>query len=244
MAVITVLQHSDIGPGRLGATLRDHGFTLDIRRVDLGPEAGGDDVPRSLENVHAVLSLGGPMDPTEDLAWMHDELDLIRAAHEAQLPVIGICLGHQLIARALGGEVEKLDTPEWGFTKVSLPVPGQTEAMIAGMPWDHHQFQSHSFHVAKAPPAAKVLAASDACPVQAMKLGLRTYGFQFHFEYDKPLIESLPTREADLMMAAGKSPEALGTELQDHYGSFVRVSERLCVNLATLAFPARDLLSA
>jgi len=243
MAVITVLQHSDIGPGRLGATLRDHGFTLDIRRIDLGPEAGGQGVPSSLDNVHAVLSLGGPMDPTDDLPWLHDEMELIRKAHEANLPVIGICLGHQIIGRALGGELAKLDEPEWGFCDVSLPNPGQTEQMLAGMPWNHKQFQSHSFHIEKAPPGAKVLATSKACPVQAMKIGLRTYGFQFHFEYDRPLIQSLPSREADLMRAAGMSEKQLQAELDEHYGRFVRISERLCVNLASLAFPARDLLS-
>lgn len=242
MAVLLVLQHSYYGPGRLGATLRDHGFRLDIRRVDLGPEAGGDPIPNDTRDYAGVITLGGPQQPDDDLPWMHDELALLREAHERELPVIGICLGHQLVARALGGEVAKLPSPEWGLHKVSLSFPGQTEPMLAGIPWDHPQFHTHAWEVSTPPPGATVLASSEQCKVQAFRAGVRTFGFQFHLEWDKPFIQTLVETDRDLMTAAGMDEARLTEQLEQSYGRYVRHAERLCVNLTTLAFTYRDLL--
>ncbi|MEO0511532.1 MAG: type 1 glutamine amidotransferase [Planctomycetota bacterium] len=245
MAVLLVLKHSaDEGPGRLGATLRDHAFKLDIRRVDLGPEAGGDPMPRDMDDYAGLISLGGPQDPTEDLPFIDDELSLIRQAHEREMPVIGICLGHQLVARALGGELSKMETPEWGLRDVSLSFPGQTESILAGIPWDHPQFHTHAFEVSKAPAGATVLAGNDRCKIQAFRAGVRTFGFQYHFEWDKPFLRGLAERESDQMRAAGLSVEAFEEQLAAGYGRYVRHAERLCVNLTTLSFNFGELTRA
>ncbi len=98
---IVVFQHADeCRPGRLGLTLRDHGFRLDIRRVDRG-----DAIPPDFDNIDGVVSLGGPQYVTDSHAWIQRELDFLAKAHERGLPVVGICLGAQLIGKALGGEV-------------------------------------------------------------------------------------------------------------------------------------------
>lgn len=191
-----------------------------------------------------IVCLGGPFAADAELGWMDHEMSLIREAHERQLPVIGICLGHQLIARALGGEVARLETPEWGFGNLSLTFPGQTETILAGMPWDHPQFHTHEWEVTKAPAGATVLAASTKSRIQAFRVGVRTFGFQFHFEYDKPTIRGLVESEAAFMQKAGVTGEELEAQLAESYGKFVRHSERLCVNLTTLAFTFQDLLRA
>ncbi|MEO1585104.1 MAG: type 1 glutamine amidotransferase [Planctomycetota bacterium] len=243
MAQILVIQHGAVGPGRIGATLRDHGFKLDIRKV-AHPERP-DRLPANLDDHQAVLSLGGPQSAAEDdAAWMNDEIELLKDAHARDIPLVGICLGHQLIARALGGEVERAEAPEWGFARVSLPVPGQTESLLGGMPWDTMQFQSHRDHVSTAPPGAFVLGSSAAAPVQIMKVAHRTLGFQFHFEADQPIIRQLAEAEADVMQEAGIDAAMLETQIASHYDRFAQVADRLCVNLATYLFPFHALSSA
>ncbi|MEO0629847.1 MAG: type 1 glutamine amidotransferase [Planctomycetota bacterium] len=244
MAQILVLQHGNVGPVRLGATLRDHGFRLDIRKV--AKPDNPDALPPNLDDHQGVISLGGPQNASDadTPAWMEAELELIKEAHERDLPLVGICLGHQLIGRALGGKVERLDTAEWGFTKVSLAVPGQTESMLGGMPWDTMQFQSHGDHVAEAPAGAAILGSSAACKNQIMKIGHRTLGFQFHFEADMDTITYFRDTDAELMEKAGYDPARYAADLEANYARFAQVAERLCVNMATYLFPFHALTSA
>lgn len=241
MATIIVLQDGQhLGPARLGVTLRDHGFKLDFRRID---KEGEKAIPKDLDNAHGLLILGSPAAPIGDVPWISPTLDLIRKAHEAQMPVIGLCMGHQLIARALGGTVEKLPQMSLGFEPVELTVAGQTETMLAGMPWKVMQFQSHEHHVSKAPPGATVLAKSATTPVESFKAGIRTYGFQWHFEFDRPGI----TRHVSILRKAqgidSLSLEQLEKQLDEHYARFARASDRLCVNIASFAVPFDRLLA-
>lgn len=242
MAQILVIQHGEMGPGRLGSTLRDHAFRLDIRRV-----AGVDHpdrLPPDLDGVHGLVVLGGPQSVGDQLPWMEQERAIIREAHDRSLPIVGICLGHQMIAAALGGTVERMPTPEWGLTKVSLTVPGQTESTLGGMPWDTMQFQSHADAVVEAPPGATVLASSERCGNQIMRVGQRTFGFQFHFEADLPTIDRYAAIDTELMSLAGVEREPAMALIRERYDRFATVADRLCVNMATYLFPFHALTRA
>ncbi|MFA6046600.1 MAG: type 1 glutamine amidotransferase, partial [Phycisphaerales bacterium] len=184
---ILVLQHSDIGtPGRLGATLRDHGFRLDIRRGDLAPVGSAQCVPLDLDNIHGLLLMGGPQNVTDldKHPWMAAEMDLIRKAHAKQLPVIGICLGAQMIAHALGGTVAPRDKPAIGFYDMDVTIPGQTDTLMAGVPWHSPQLFSCGQEVKSAPAGATVLASAKHTKVIAYRVGLRTFASRAHFECD------------------------------------------------------------
>lgn len=239
---IIVLQHSESGtPGRLGATLRDHGYRLDIRRPDLK-----DKVPTDLDDVHGLLIMGGPQNVTDigGLGWMQREVELIKRASDAQLPVIGICLGAQLIAHALGGEVGPREKPSIGFSTVHLNTAGQVETMLSGLAWDHPQVFSCGQEIKALPPGAQLLAGAEGIKHVIFRAGLRTYGFINHFECDREMIAALMKSSEREMAAAGTTPGGVAAEVEASYAVYARQSDRLCVNLATYTFPLRRRLSA
>ncbi len=250
---ILVFQHGDsTGPGRLGLTLRDFGFKLDIRRPDLPAShpanAGvrtGPVIPADYDNVHGVISLGGNQNIGEPHDWLNAEGAYLRGAHEREIPVIGICLGSQLIAHALGGKVSPLpdNAYEVGFLPISLSPMGQTETIFSGIAWEHPQFHHHGYHVEQLPPGATPLASSKRTKVQAFKVGLRTYGFQFHPECDRPAVDAF-IKGDDACCARGQtSIEDVKRQADEHYNTYARLSDRLCVNIATYLFPTTKKLS-
>lgn len=236
---ILTFQHLDIEhPGRLGATLRDHGFRLDIRRPDRG-----DPLPPDLDDVHALLIMGGPQNVGDGLPWMQREAEFVRDAHERELPVVGICLGAQIVADALGGTVSPMERAEWGFHDVSLTDAGQTETMLAGVPWRHPQFHCHGHEVSELPPDAVNLASSEMCAHQAFRVGLRTFGFQFHFECDRQMVSDFCSHFAESIVKAGRRAEEIEAEADGVMEDYARIGSRISVNLATYAFPFDRLLA-
>ena len=239
---ILVFQHSDLStPGRLGLTLRDHGHKLRVVRPDRGEH-----VPPDLDGVTGVVSLGGPQNVDEHRAaptrwpWLEQEMALLREAHRRQLPVIGLCLGSQMMAAALGGAVTPMPAgPEMGFCPLNVLPAGQTDTALAGIAWASRTFQVHGREVSTPPPGAVVLASSPVCKVQAWRAGLRTYGFQFHFECDRQAIDAFIRDDAADFRKAGLTPEQATRQADEHYASYARLADRLCLNLAQWVFATR-----
>jgi len=238
---ILVLQHCGVcGPGRLGMTLRDHGVRLDVRRPDMHDTDTPRGLPGDLDNVDGLIILGGPQNVTDigTHPWMQQEAAYIKRAHDAGLPIVGICLGAQLIAHALGGKVEARTKPLIGFDDVMLTPAGQVEPVLGGIAWRHPQFFSCGQEIKQLPPGTTLLAGSGATPVQAFKSGVRTFGFAYHFECDRPLLEALIGESASMLSGAGVTDGYLAASIDQHYATYARLSDRLCLNLATLCFPA------
>jgi len=128
---------------------------------------------------------------------------------------------------------------EFGFTEVNITVPGQTETMMAGIAWTSRQWQAHGQEIKKLPDGAALLASSKACKVQAFKLGMRTYGFQYHFESDRADIDSFLADpwSRQLMEKLGLSAGDVARQADDHYPVFERLGNRLCDNIAQYLFP-------
>ncbi len=217
---ILILQHSDLGtPGRLGTTLRDHGFRLEFTRPDQPATRTNLGVPKDLDGVEGLVIMGGPQNVTDaaNYPWMQQELELIKAAHAAELPVVGVCLGAQMIAQALGGAVGFRSTPSLGFDTLRLNTTGQTDTIFAGMAWNHPQFFSCEQEVQKLPPGAAALAGTKSSPVAAFRAGLRTFGFLFHPDYfyndvrqNDRYVGALRSYEGSIMERSRKAQVDLG----------------------------------
>lgn len=234
---LVIFQH--IGtetPGILGEVLRDYGHRWHIIKLH-----NGEQVPPDFDNVSGVISLGGPMnvDQTSEYPWLDGELDFIKQAHERKVPVVGICLGAQLIAQALGGEVGAMETPEVGWGQVKLGFPGTMDPVLTGMTWNSWQFHIHGQEI-KAPPAgATVLAATKACKVQAFNVGQTTYGFQYHFEWNKQQIAAVCEAEKSGLVAKGSlDQQAIAQQTEQHYDLYRQLGERMSINMATSLFPS------
>jgi len=143
----------------------------------------------TLDSISGIISLGGPMGANDDEhhPWIPIEVALLREAVERGLPVAGICLGGQMLARAMGGRVEKHSTAEVGWLPIELNDFGKKDRVLgsAGPSPLIYQWHMDTFHL---PPGAQLLASSPACPRQAYKLSDQVYGFQFHPEADHQLV--------------------------------------------------------
>lgn len=183
---ILVFQHVPFEPlGTLDPLLKEAGFR--IRYVNFGraPESRP-----TLEKYEALIVLGGPMnaDQIDTHPNLITEVEIIRAALEREMSILGICLGAQLLAKALGGSVTRNPLREIGWYDVELTEAGRSDPVLSTFGARRQVFQWHEDGIAL-PPDAVHLASSPASAVQAFRYGTHAYGFQFHLEASQPLIE-------------------------------------------------------
>ena len=226
MSILVIEHQQGEGAGRLGATLLARGRKLEICRI-----WNGDGLPTDLDGYEGVISMGGRMNVCEvsEHGWMRREMEILREAHEMERPVIGICLGCQMLATALGGEVGLLDGGcEIGWQEMRMAFPGTVEAVYAGLGWKQMQFHWHSYEVKKLPAGGVPLAFSKRCKIQAFKVGVRSYGFQYHFEVLREQISEFSRVGAEERLAAGIDHGDLMSETDRYYDDFARIGDRLC----------------
>ena len=180
-------QHmDDEPPGLFGRFLEQQGAQVDVVMLHRG-EA----IP-SLAPYDFLLVMGGAMDvwETETHPWLRDEIAAIREwTYHRNRPYMGVCLGLQLLAVALGGEVGLAKAAEVGFGKVDLTALGANHPMARGLPASFKMMQWHHAEVTKLPAGAEVLASSGISPVQVMSIGRDIMATQFHGELTPALIE-------------------------------------------------------
>jgi GMP synthase-like glutamine amidotransferase len=196
---ILVLQHIAVEhPGVWRDFMRAGDVAWDAVELD-----AGESLP-SLDGYDALISMGGPMDVFDEAEhpWLRNEKAIIHeAVRERAMPYLGVCLGHQLLADALDGEVTRMNVPEVGLMEVSLTSAGRSDPLFAGLDERLACLQWHSCEIGTAPTGSEILAVSDLCPVQAIRVGKHAYGLQFHVELTaETVIEwaSVPAYEQSL----------------------------------------------
>ncbi|MEP7175377.1 MAG: type 1 glutamine amidotransferase [Gemmatimonadales bacterium] len=233
---IVVFQHLACEhPGIWRDFLREDG--ADVTTVELDE---GDALP-ALDGTDALLVFGGPMnvDEHDRFPWLAGETVAIREAALGGLPILGVCLGAQLLARALGARVTRNPAPEVGLLEIGLTDAGAADPLFTGWPRQVPVVQWHSDTFAL-PEAATLLATSPACRHQAFRYGPRAYGLQFHPEVTADMVEEwaeVPAYAAAMRQmqgSTGGSPfarvpdeaEALGHRAHRLYRNFMKIVGR------------------
>jgi len=177
--------------------------------------ARGEPLP-DLSTVAAIVITGSASMVTERAAWMEQGAAWLRRAVAAEVPLLGICFGHQLLAWALGGEVGyNPHGVEVGTATIRLTAEAQQDPLFSGMPATFPAQVSHRQSVLRLPAGARLLAASDKEPHQAFAVGACAWGIQFHPEFDAPIIRYFIEHYRQRLLEEGDSAERLLGSVRD-----------------------------
>lgn len=232
MNVLAVIHGANVAAGVFGQVAREAGHGLEEWSL-----AWGTPPPRPIDDYGAVLVFGGAMHADQDdrHAWLREENLFLQRLLDRHVPLLGVCLGAQLIAKAAGAPVRRAPEPEIGWLPVELTDAAAGDPVLSGLPRRFHAFQWH-YCTYEIPPGAEELARSTVC-TQAFRLGEAAWAIQFHAEV---------TREEILAWLAGESEEApidraaIADETEERIaewnrigslisGAFLEVAERAAV---------------
>lgn len=199
---VVFIQNDPTDPPALVAQwLGEIGLQIEVIRADQGQA-----IPSELpSDVAALIPLGGHMGATEDeyAPWLPMERALIRSFVDAGRPVLGICLGTQLLGVACGGKVHQAEQQEIGIYPIA---PTEVEDEIFGFAGEVPTTQWHKDEVYELPPSAVLLASSKSCRNQIYRIGKLTYGLQFHPEVDTAIIKSWEENGDEAFRLFGGTP--------------------------------------
>ena len=186
MKPIAIVQHeADVAPGNFEIHLQRHGLPYQLIRVD-----AGDTMPPTAEPFSGLCSLGGNMSVNDPLPWIDDELVLLRDADARGVPVIGHCLGGQLLAKALGAQVKRAPHLEMGWSRIDVDDAALAREWLGDDAGDIEYFQWHG-DMFELPAGARRILAGRWCPNQAFivqRRGFAHVGMQFHIEMTPDLV--------------------------------------------------------
>lgn len=213
MPEVLVLQHLTCEPlGTIEEALRRASHTARFIRIQ-----DGQPVPQGMGNSAALIIMGGPMGVYEQdrYPFLTDEIELIQHALKREIPILGVCLGAQLLASALGTEVRPGAHQEIGWHPVTLTPEAAEDALWHGMPSTFEGFHWHGDFLEK-PDGAVILASSALTPHQAFRFGAAAYGLQFHLEVTEAVVRDWTTTFADKLAESGTKPDAILSGISEH----------------------------
>jgi GMP synthase (glutamine-hydrolysing) len=212
--------------GTLNPLLREQGFRVRYVNFEREPEA-----EPCLDKYQGLVVFGGWMGVYEADRYPHIKVEcrLIEQALKRDIPILGICLGSQILAHVLGGNVRKHEEKEVGWRDVELTEEGRKDPLLAHFQPRERMFQMHgdTFDI---PKGAVHLARSAICAGQAFRYGTKAYGLQFHLEVDQAMIDrflTIPENRAEVEEFGGKSAIAeMEEETHRHLERSVELSRK------------------
>jgi GMP synthase (glutamine-hydrolysing) len=230
---ILALQHIEIDPpGYLGELLQEHSIPYDVVMVQEGRLPDPSDYC-------AILSLGGPeFAGDEELPYLVQEKALIRRAVDLDIPFLGVCLGGQLLASALGAPIVSKGLTEIGFFDAQFTAEGMSDPLFAGLPGYQHMFHWHE-DTYTLPEGAQRLAVRQGALEQAFRYGHRAYGLQYHIELTPDMlvtwVRDHPWRDQTISLLGRAAYEGLGREARELSPPYRDHTRTLFENFLTLA---------
>jgi len=212
MKPIAIFRHATIeGPGYFATFLDEHAVPWQLFEID-----AGDTVPNDAGEFSGLAFMGGPMSVNDELPWLPQTLALIRQAAQSGIPLLGHCLGGQLMAKALGGSVARNPIKEIGWGEVSTTDNQDAMTWFGGA----RKFEVFHWHgeTFTLPPGAELLLSSAHCRNQAFLLDGKHLAMQCHIEMTETMVKEWGAAGADEIAAASGSPavqtaEAMQTDL-------------------------------
>ena len=234
---LLVFQHIDCEhPGRLRDFLAEDGVRWDAVELDDGEPIPG------LADYDALWVMGGPMDvwETQEHPWLAGEKEAIRHwVADLKKPFLGICLGHQLLADALGGRCAPLSPPEIGVLDVDLTKAGIADPIFTDMPGRQKCLQWHGVEVTEPPDGAEILASSPTCKIQAMRIGDHAWSMQYHVEVEDDTVDNwgaIPAYSQALERSLGEGAiDGLRADAAEAMPGFAENARRLYQNFRKAA---------
>ncbi len=237
MRTLAISHQRDAGPGVFAEAIAAAGHELDLWHI-----AETDEPPADPYGYDAVMTFGGAMnvDQPDRHAWIAPEVELLAGLLEAGVPLLGVCLGSQLLVEAGGGQARRAPEPEIGWHGVELTDEGRADPLLAPLAPSFEAFQWHSYECVP-PPDAAILARSPVC-VQAYRVGERAWGIQSHPEVSAAdaahWIDDYRT-DPDAVRI-GIEPAVLGPETEAKIAAWSELGRALCRRfLATAQAGAR-----
>lgn len=184
MRAVLIQPMKEVPPGRVLEVLEDLKWDVEVFLME-----ASDHIPASLEGFDCLVLLGGTMnvDDVEGFPYLERVRSLTAGAFKRGFPVLGLCLGGQMMARASGFRVHRNRCGEMGWSEVRLTGEGLKDKIFEGIGETIEVFHWHE-DMFDLPDGAVLLATSGTCPNQVMRLGEKSYGFQFHPEVDEGIV--------------------------------------------------------
>jgi GMP synthase-like glutamine amidotransferase len=222
MKPVAIFRHSPgEGPGYFATFLDGHSVPWTLVKVDEGAP-----IPAAASDFAGLCFMGGPMSVNDDLPWLPPTFALIRQAVEENIPVIGHCLGGQLMSKAIGGAVTKNAAKELGWLKVSRDGPVRADWLGDIESFDAFHWHGETFAI---PPGATRLLKSEFCANQAFVMGPHL-GLQCHVEMTAAMIRLWCRQWADERAAPGVSvqtPEQMFERADERIAAMRLAADRL-----------------
>ena len=225
MRTLAISHQRDAGPGVFTEAAAAAGHELDVWHVAESATPPADPLAYG-----AVMTFGGSMHPDQvrEYPWLGPEIGLLGRLLARRVPVLGVCLGSQLLARAAGGQVARASEPEIGWHPVELTDAGAVDPVLGALAPRFEAFQWHSYEC-RPPAAAELLATSPVCG-EAYRLGDRVWGIQFHAEVSAAdAAHWIDDYKADPdAVRIGVDPVALGAQTSERIDAWNALGRGLC----------------